>query len=100
MYSTSQQIVLTDEEREELITRSRARSLRASDAQRARLILLLAVGVPYRSLAEKLDCSQTTVSLWRQRFLEQGLERALWATSRQSQDFGGAASGSQDSRPR
>ena len=74
MYSTSQQIVLTDEEREELITRSRARSLRASDAQRARLILLLADGVPYRSLAEKLDCSQTTVSLWRQRFLEQGLE--------------------------
>src|SRR5216684_7272324 len=74
MYSTSQQIVLTDEEREELTTRSRARSLRASDAQRARLILLLADGVPYRSLAEKLDCSQTTVSLWRQRFLEQGLE--------------------------
>src|SRR5712671_6768439 len=46
MYSTSQQIVLTDEEREGLMTRSRARSLRASDAQRARLILLLADGFP------------------------------------------------------
>src|SRR5919201_3296439 len=74
MYSTSQRIVLTDEERLELTTRSRARSLRASDAQRARLILLLSDGVPYRSVAEKLDCSQTTVSLWRRRFLEQGLE--------------------------
>jgi transposase len=74
MYSTSQQVVLSDEEREELTTRSRARSLRASDAQRARLILLLADGVPYRSVAERLGCSQTTVSLWRRRFLEQGLE--------------------------
>src|ERR1700730_17808147 len=74
MYSTSQQIVLTDEEREELTTRSRARNLRASDAQRARLILLLADGTPYRSVAERLGCSQSTVSLWRRRFLEQGLE--------------------------
>src|SRR5438552_1692158 len=32
MYSTSQQVVLSDEEREELTMRSRARSLRASDA--------------------------------------------------------------------
>src|SRR5262252_4327463 len=74
MYSTSQQIVLTDEERAELTIRSRARSLRASDAQRARLILLLADRVAYRSVAEKLDCSQTTVSLWRQRFLDRRLE--------------------------
>jgi transposase len=74
MYATSQRVVLTDEEREELTTRSRARSLRASDAQRARLILLLADGVPYRSVAERLGCSQTTVSLWRRRFLEERLE--------------------------
>jgi transposase len=74
MFSASQQVVLTDEEREELTIRSRARSLRASDVQRARLILLLADGVPYRSVAEKLGCSQTTVSLWRRRFLDQGLE--------------------------
>src|SRR5215469_387223 len=74
MYSTSQRVVLTDDEREELTTRSRARSLRASDAQRARLILLLADGVPYRAVAERLGCSQTTVSLWRRRFLEERLE--------------------------
>ncbi len=74
MYSTSQRIDLSDEEREELTARSRARSLRASDAERARLILLLADAVPYRVVADKLGCSQTTVSLWRQRFLEQRLE--------------------------
>ncbi len=74
MYSTSQPVDLTDEEREELTARSRARSLRASDATRARLILLLADGVPYRSVADKLGCSQTTVSLWRERFLESRLE--------------------------
>ena len=74
MYSTSQSIDLTDEERTELSVRSRARSLRASDAQRARLILLLADGVPYRSVADRLGCSQTTLSLWRQRFLEERLE--------------------------
>src|SRR5450759_2991061 len=74
MYSTSQPVELTDEEREELTARWRARSLRASDATRARLILLLADGVPYRAVADKLGCSQTTVSLWRERFLESRLE--------------------------
>jgi transposase len=74
MYSSSQPVELTDEEREELRARWRARSLRASDATRARLILLLADGVPYRTVADKLGCSQTTVSLWRERFLESRLE--------------------------
>lgn len=74
MYSASQPVVLTEEEREELSARVRARSLRASDAERARLILLLADGVPYRTVADKLGCSQTTISLWRRRFLEGGLE--------------------------
>ena len=42
MYSTSQPVELTDEEREELTARWRARSLPASDAARARQILLVA----------------------------------------------------------
>ena len=45
MYAASQPIDLTDEAREELTARSRVRSPRASDATRARLILLLADGV-------------------------------------------------------
>jgi transposase len=49
-------------------------SLPAADVQRARVILLLAEGTPYRVVAEKLGCSQTTVGLWRRRFLEGGLE--------------------------
>jgi transposase len=82
--STFQPIVLSDLEREELSARVRTRSLRAADAQRARLILLLADGVPYRAVADKLGCSQTTVSLWRRRFLESGLE-ALYGRHRGSQ---------------
>ena len=74
MYSTSQPIDLSDQEREELTARSRGRSLRASDARRARLILLLADGAAYRSVADKVGCSQTTVSLWQRRFLEDRLE--------------------------
>jgi transposase len=77
-------IELTAEEREELSARSRSRSLRASDVQRARLILLLADGVPYRAVAEKLGCSQTTVSLWRARFQENRLE-GLYGRHRGSQ---------------
>lgn len=74
MFATSQPIALTDQERAELLVRSRARNLRASDAIRARMILLLDEGVPYREVADKLGCSQTTVSLWRGRFLSDRLE--------------------------
>jgi hypothetical protein len=54
VYSTSQPIELTLEERAELTTRSRCRALRSSDSMRARLILLLDDGVPYREVADKL----------------------------------------------
>ena len=52
---------------------SRSRSLPAADVQRARIVLMLAAGTPYRVVAERLGCSQTTVGLWRGRFLEEGL---------------------------
>jgi transposase len=66
--------VLSDQERAELTVNARSRSLPASDVQRARVILLLAEGNSYRVVADKLGCSQTTVGLWRRRFLEEGLE--------------------------
>ena len=66
--------MLSDQERAELTVNARSRSLPASDVQRARVILLLAEGNSYRVVADKLGCSQTTVGLWRRRFLEEGLE--------------------------
>jgi transposase len=74
VFSTSQPLVLSDQERAELTVNARSRSLPASDVQRARVILLLAEGNSYRVVADKLGCSQTTVGLWRRRFLEEGLE--------------------------
>ncbi len=41
---------------------------------RARLILLLADGVPYTNIQDKLDCSQQVIKLWRSRFLSERLE--------------------------
>src|SRR6516164_4563990 len=60
---------LTPEEREELKSRTRMRSLRAEDHRRARLILLLESGRSYAEIQEILSCGATYVSRWKQRFL-------------------------------
>ncbi len=60
---------LTPEERDELQSRIRMRSLRAEDHRRARLIVLLDAGRPYTEIQEILSCGATYVSRWKQRFL-------------------------------
>ena len=60
---------LTLEEREELQSRIRMRSLRAEDHRRARLILLLDAGRSYTEIQEILSCGATYVSRWKQRFV-------------------------------
>lgn len=67
--------------RRELARRVRSRRLRAEDARRARLILLLATGAPYRTICQTLACNCTYVSCWKQRFLEAGLS-GLYARHR------------------
>jgi transposase len=74
MFATDQPIVLTETERTELETRSRSRSLPAADVQRARLILLLASGLTWHEVRERLDCSRVFIARWKQRFLAQRLE--------------------------
>ncbi|MCA1695137.1 MAG: IS630 family transposase, partial [Actinobacteria bacterium] len=59
---------------QELLTRSRARSVRASDAQRAKLILLLAEQMPFRAIQDRLDCSQMFINRWKQRFVQERLD--------------------------
>jgi transposase len=64
---------LTPAEQEELETRSRSRSIRAEDARRARLILMLAEGQPYRTIKAALGCNEHYISRWKSRFLAERL---------------------------
>ena len=73
MFTSSQPIVLTEEEQRELESRARARSLRASDTERAKLILLLGAGTPYREVQQQLGCSPLFIARWRKRFSQERL---------------------------
>ncbi len=66
-------LVLADEERLQLKAVAKSRSLPHGLVMRARLILLAADGLANTAIANKLDLSQQSVSMWRQRFLKQGL---------------------------
>ncbi|MEM7583846.1 MAG: IS630 family transposase [Acidobacteriota bacterium] len=66
-------IVIAPPERRELNRRIRGRKIRAEDAKRARLILLLARGESYSSICEKLGCSTSFISRWKTRFLKDRL---------------------------
>lgn len=73
MFESTATVVLTDAERTELTRRARARRLRSSDSQRAKLVLLLAEGLPYASIQERLGCSAVYISRWKHRFLAERL---------------------------
>jgi len=64
-------ITLTIDERQELEQMVQSRSLPAGDVFRARLILMLADGLPYRTIQERLDTTAPTISRWKERFLQQ-----------------------------
>ena len=74
VFTSNSPVVLTEPERSELEARARARTIRAEDAKRARVVLLLADGLSYAAIAEKLDCSQHFIKDWRRRFLAERLE--------------------------
>ncbi|HEX4168892.1 MAG TPA: helix-turn-helix domain-containing protein, partial [Bryobacteraceae bacterium] len=67
-------ITLTMEERLELEQMTQSRTLPAGDVFRARLILMLAEGLAYRRIEEKLDTTAPTISRWKERFLQQRVE--------------------------
>lgn len=68
---TAEAITLTPDEQRELEQMKQSRTLPAGDVFRARLILMLAEGVPYRTIQEQLDTTAPTISRWRNRFLTQ-----------------------------
>ena len=74
MFASTQPIVLSEAEREGLEARSRACGWRASDVNRAKVILMLAEGLPYSEIEVRLDCSPMFISRWRTRFVAERLE--------------------------
>jgi transposase len=59
---------LTNSERMELHQQANARNGRADSARHARLILLLAEGLTWAEIRDKLDCSDSYINRWSKRF--------------------------------
>ena len=59
---------LTDDERSELERRVRSRKLRAEDARRAQVILMLAQDESFSTITAAVGCYPDYVSRWKQRF--------------------------------
>src|SRR4029434_8468303 len=53
---------------------SRSSSIRAGLAERAKILLLAAEGLPNTEIAQQLGCSRPTVILWRRRYAQTGLD--------------------------
>src|SRR3954468_20026400 len=53
---------------------TQSRTLPAGDVMRARMLLLLSEGVPYRKIQEVLDTTAPTISRWKERFRRHGME--------------------------
>ena len=68
-----QPIILSKAEEEQLKSISRSRSFSHGLVTRAKIIIMSAEGTSNKDIARKLDYSPQSVSLWRRRFLEQGI---------------------------
>src|SRR6476469_8037090 len=65
--------VVSEEERQELQQMAQSGSLQAGDVMRARMMLLLSAGVPYRKIQEVLNTTAPTISRWKERFRLHGV---------------------------
>ena len=61
-------MILTKSERMELQRQAGARNGRADQARHARLILLLSDGLTWARMRAKLDCDDSYIDRWSQRF--------------------------------
>jgi transposase len=71
MFTSPYPLALTGPERAELDAMARSRTLAAGLVERARIILALAAGEAYATLASRLEVSTTTLTRWRKRFEQQ-----------------------------
>lgn len=67
-------LTLTSDERAELERRMRSLKIRAEDARRARVILMLADGASYSTIEATVPCYRDYINRWRRRFLADRLE--------------------------
>jgi len=67
-------VVLPEEDRQQLTSVARSRSLPHALVVRARLVLMASEGLPSFAIADKLGLSQQTVCLWRRRYVQQGIQ--------------------------
>jgi transposase len=72
--TTSLTITLTPEERRTLRAWQRSTTIQSGLLRRARMILLLADGMPISDIAATLGTSRNFVYKWAERFLEQRVE--------------------------
>jgi transposase len=72
-------LTLTSDERRELERRVRSRKIRAEDARRAQVIVMLADGAPFTAITAAVGCYPDYVSRWKQRF---EAERLVGLTAR------------------
>jgi transposase len=61
-------LTLTPDERSELERRVRSRKIRAEDARRARVVLMLANGESYTTITATLGCYPDYINRWKRRF--------------------------------
>src|SRR5947208_13407985 len=67
-------LTLTTDERTELERRATSRTIRAEDAKRAKVILMLAEGTSYSTIEAALWCYRDYINRWRRRFVTHGLD--------------------------
>ena len=71
---TSTPLVLSGEARAELEALARSHRGRADEARRARIVLLLADGHSYTTIAERVDCTGQTIATWKARYQADGID--------------------------
>lgn len=67
-------LILTSDERAELQRRVRSLKIRAEDARRARVILMLADGDSYSTIETAIPCYRDYINRWRRRFVADRLD--------------------------
>jgi putative transposase len=64
------ELVLSEDERSQLTSIARSRSISAALVTRARIVLAAAAGEPNNAIAQRLQLTRATVGKWRIRFME------------------------------
>jgi len=67
-------VLLSEEQRVELSSIAQSRSLPAGYVFRARLILMLAEGASFNTIKRQLRTTAPTISRWKARFLDSGMD--------------------------